>query len=104
MFLSWGREFNSRFAVKGKHFTITLPISDILKINSIHYTKIGNWIELRGTMEEPKVSSILNIDGQRTATEGINLSRDKCFSCRTCCTKEEEGKETKAQARTEQLF
>jgi hypothetical protein len=106
MFSVWSREFNSRLAVNGNKFVITLPISDILNIQSIKYTKIGNWIEISGTMEQPKVSSIENIDGlsNRAKPQGFNKPRHGCFGCRADQGKEETGTEAKAKARTEQLF
>ena len=105
MFSIWSREFNSRLAVNGKNFVITLPIDDILKISSIHYTKIGKWIELRGTMEEPNVSSITNIDGTaRAEPQGFNNPRHKCFGCRTNQGEEETGPKAQAKARADQLF
>jgi hypothetical protein len=83
MISQWGREFNSRLSVIGNKFVITLPLNDLLNINAIKYTKIGNWIELSGTVEAPKVSSILNIDGKskRTEPEGFNSPRHEHISC-----------------------
>ena len=106
MFSIWCREFNARLAVNGNKFIITLPLNELMNINAIKYTKIGNWIELSGTVEAPKVSSIINIDGSSKLTEpqGVNTSRHKCFSCRTNQGKEEERTEAQAEARTKQLF
>ena len=104
MFSVWSREFNSRLAVTGKNFVITLPLNDLLNINAIKYTKIGNWIELSGTVEAPKVSSIINIDGNRTEPSEFNSSRHQCFSCRTSKREEKERTKAEAKARAKQLF
>jgi hypothetical protein len=104
MFRIWSREFNSHLAVHGNKFVITLPLNDILHINSIKQTNIGNWIELHGTIEEPKVSSINIIDGNRTENEGSISSRHASISCRASQGKEEKGTEAQAKARAEQLF
>jgi hypothetical protein len=104
MFTKWAWEFTSRLSVNGNKFVITLPIDKVLTIQSIKYTRIGNWIELHGIMDPPKVSSIINIDGNRTEAETYNLSRAERVSCGTNKREEKTWTETKAKARTEQLF
>lgn len=89
---SW--TFNADLAVTGNRFRLSLPLNHAMTIQSIHYTKIGNYIELSGVMEAPK-SSIVTVDGTAT-TQACRAT------CRTACKgKEETGQKAKGEARAE---
>jgi len=86
--------FGADLAVTGNTFRLSLPLNHAMTIKSIHYTKIGNWIELSGVMEAPK-SSVVNVDGTATT----QACRATCS--RACKGKEETGQKAKGEARAE---
>jgi hypothetical protein len=88
---SWS--FGADLAVKGNTFRLSLPLNHAMTIQSIHYTKIGNWIELSGVMEAPK-SSVVTIDGTAT-TQACRAT------CRACKGKKETRQEAQGETRTE---
>jgi len=89
---SWS--FGADLAVKGNTFRLSLPLNHAMTIQTIHYTKIGNWIELSGVMEAPK-SSVVNVDGTATA----QACRATCS--RACKGEKETRQEAQGKARTE---
>ena len=96
--MKWSRNFGADLLVSGKKFKLTLPLNHPLTITSIHYTKIGNWIELRGTMDAPVISSIGVIDGSKT-----NCRACSCAS-RTTKGKEETGAQTETSTRSSEFI